>query len=99
MDRVVEFSRLLADPSRRAIFERLARAAMTERALAGALGLPRHAVAHHLHALKVAGLVSGKRESFYRVDCAAVARLRRHLDAAWSRSVARAFLAQAMSSC
>src|SRR5215475_3024518 len=53
----------LADPTRRALFERLARegeltvAALTQRA-----GVSQPAVSQHLEALKQAGLVSDRRE-------------------------------------
>src|SRR5258707_13054428 len=53
----------LADPSRRAIFERLARGCeQTVRALTDQLGVSQPAVSKHLAVLKLAGLVLDRRE-------------------------------------
>ncbi|HEY3804384.1 MAG TPA: metalloregulator ArsR/SmtB family transcription factor [Kofleriaceae bacterium] len=61
----------LADPSRRAIFERLARgeAAVKDLTARGEISQP--AVSQHLAALRDAGLVAQRREGrlvYYRVD-------------------------------
>jgi DNA-binding transcriptional ArsR family regulator len=51
----------LADPTRRAIFERLARnGELTVRALTDKAGVSQPAVSKHLNVLKLAGLVRGR---------------------------------------
>lgn len=61
----------LADPTRRAIFERLARnGELTVRALTDKAGVSQPAVSKHLGVLKLAGLVHGRhegRQTHYRV--------------------------------
>ncbi len=53
----------LADPTRRAIFERLARGGeQTVRALTDKSGVSQPAVSKHLNILKLAGLVRGRHE-------------------------------------
>ena len=53
----------LADPTRRAIFERLARdSEQTVRVLTGHAGVSQPAVSKHLAALKLAGLVLDRRD-------------------------------------
>ncbi len=53
----------LADPTRRAIFERLCRdGEQTVRVLTGHSGVSQPAVSKHLGVLKLAGLVSDRRE-------------------------------------
>ncbi len=53
----------LADPTRRAIFERLSREGeLTVRALTDHSGVSQPAVSKHLGVLKLAGLVSGRHE-------------------------------------
>ena len=53
----------LADPTRRAIFERLCRdGEQTVRALTGPSGVSQPAVSKHLGALKLAGLVRDRRK-------------------------------------
>ena len=53
----------LADPTRRAIFERLARdGEQTVRVLTGHAGVSQPAVSKHLAALKLAGLVLDRRD-------------------------------------
>lgn len=55
--------RALGDPTRRALFERLAAGGEhTVHALTGAAGVSQPAVSKHLAVLKSAGLVSGRRE-------------------------------------
>jgi DNA-binding transcriptional ArsR family regulator len=61
----------LADPSRRAIFESLARGESAVGELTARFHISQPAVSQHLAALKEAGLVSGRREGrnvFYRVE-------------------------------
>lgn len=63
--------RTLGDPTRRALFERLAREGeLTVRALTGQSGVSQPAVSKHLGLLKLAGLVDDRRqgrETHYRV--------------------------------
>lgn len=62
----------LADPTRRAIFERLSRGGeQTVHALTAPSGVSQPAISKHLGALKLAGLVRNRRdgrETFYRAE-------------------------------
>jgi DNA-binding transcriptional ArsR family regulator len=61
----------LADPSRRAIFESLARGEAAVKDLTARFDISQPAVSQHLAALKDAGLVKGRREGrlvYYRVE-------------------------------
>jgi DNA-binding transcriptional ArsR family regulator len=63
--------RVLADPTRRAVFERLAAAEMSVRDLTAGFGISQPAISQHLGALRAAGLVRERREgrfAFYRAD-------------------------------
>ena len=64
--------RTLGDPTRRAIFERLARdGEQTVHALTGQAGVSQPAVSKHLAVLKLAGLVRDRpqgRQTFYSAD-------------------------------
>jgi DNA-binding transcriptional ArsR family regulator len=63
--------RALADPSRRAIFESLARGEAAVKDLTARFDISQPAVSQHLAALKDAGLVNGRREGrlvYYRVE-------------------------------
>jgi len=65
----------LADPTRRAIFERLCRGDQTVTALTAGAGVSQPAVSKHLAALKLAGLVRGRhqgRETHYSAQPAAL---------------------------
>jgi DNA-binding transcriptional ArsR family regulator len=77
---------LLGDPSRRAIFELLARRPLSVGELAQQLPISRPAVSQHLRALKDAGLVvdqaAGTRR-VYRLNPDGVAALRAWLDRVW----------------
>lgn len=76
----------LADPTRLAIFERLAREPSAVGALAAGLPVSRPAVSQHLGVLKKARLVREQREGtrrIYRVDLDGLAELRRYLDGFW----------------
>ena len=58
-----ELFKTLADPTRRAIFERLCRdGELTVRALTDRAGVSQPAVSKHLRVLKLARLVRGRRE-------------------------------------
>jgi DNA-binding transcriptional ArsR family regulator len=81
----------LGDPTRRAIFERLAERPMAVGELARGLPVSRPAVSQHLRVLKAAGLVSEQPEGtrrVYRVDAAGIAALRAYFDAFWDRALA-----------
>lgn len=81
----------LGDPTRRAIFARLAVRPSAVGDLARELPVSRPAVSQHLKVLKDAGLVidqaAGNRR-IYRVEPAGVARLREELDRFWSNALA-----------
>jgi DNA-binding transcriptional ArsR family regulator len=76
----------LGDPTRRAIFERLARGASAVGDLAANLPVTRPAVSQHLRVLKEAGLVTqlvqGTRH-IYRIDPRGIGAMREWLDAHW----------------
>jgi DNA-binding transcriptional ArsR family regulator len=89
----------LADPTRRAIFERLREGPRPVGELARELPVSRPAVSQHLRVLKEAGLVSERRNGtrrLYRVEPDAVAELRAYFDDFWSRAL-EAFKAAAES--
>ena|SRR2546423_32140 len=76
----------LADPTRRAIFERLRRGPQPVAALARGLPVSRPAVSQHLKVLKDAGLVSDRADGarrIYRVDPAGLGAIRAWLDQFW----------------
>lgn len=78
---------LLGDPSRRAIFELLARRPCSVQELADSLPISRPAVSQHLKVLKDGGLVVSQAEGtrrIYRVDPRGVTALRAWLDGVWS---------------
>ena len=80
----------LADPTRRAIFERLGRRPMSVGELAAGFTVSRPAVSQHLKALKEARLVKHRKsgtQNIYRVDPEGIAALRRYLDNLWSRAL------------
>ena len=63
--------RALADPSRRAIFERLTRGEAAVKDLTANFDISQPAVSQHLATLRSAGLVAERREgrlSYYRVE-------------------------------
>ncbi|HEY4340946.1 MAG TPA: metalloregulator ArsR/SmtB family transcription factor [Steroidobacteraceae bacterium] len=74
----------LADPTRRAIFERLSRRGeQTVHALTAPSGVSQPAISKHLNALKSAGLVRDRRqgrETFYRADPKGLASLINWID-------------------
>ena len=66
-----EILRALADPTRRAIFERLARREMSVSELKAGFDVSQPAISQHLAALRGAGLVTERREgkfAYYRID-------------------------------
>ena len=81
----------LADPTRRAIFERLARAPSAVGELARELPVSRPAVSQHLKVLKSAGLVTDQAAGtrrVYSVDSAGVAASREYFEQFWQQSLA-----------
>ena len=80
----------LGDPSRRAIFERLAAAPASVGDIAAGLPVTRSAVSQHLRVLKEAGLVSetpdGTRR-IYRLDPSGIGAVRDWLDAQWASAL------------
>ena len=81
----------LADPTRRAIFERLADEPQSVGSLAAQLPVRRPAVSQHLKALKEAGLVEDQAQGtsrIYRIDPNGLGPIRRWLDQQWERSLA-----------
>jgi DNA-binding transcriptional ArsR family regulator len=61
----------LADPTRRAVFERLCRREMSVAEITAGFSVSQPAISQHLAALRRAGLVSERREgrrAFYRSD-------------------------------
>jgi DNA-binding transcriptional ArsR family regulator len=81
----------LGDPTRRAIFERLADHPRAVGELAGELPVSRPAVSQHLKVLKDAGLVIDRplgTRRIYHVDPDGVGALRTELDRFWNQAVA-----------
>jgi DNA-binding transcriptional ArsR family regulator len=81
----------LADPTRRAIFERLIEQPSAVGDLAEELPVSRPAVSQHLKVLKDAGLVVDRRagkQRIYQVDPEGLAALRAELDRFWTKTLA-----------
>ena len=80
----------LADPTRRAVFERVATRPVSVGELAAALPVSRPAVSQHLRVLKEAGLVSdgaaGTRR-IYRMNPQGLDHLRAYLDHFWNHAL------------
>jgi len=82
----------LADPTRRAIFERVARSPSAVGELARELPVSRPAVSQHLKILKAAGLVtdhSAGARRVYSADPAGIAVIRDYFEQVWQQSLAR----------
>src|SRR3954453_9811733 len=80
----------LADPTRRAVFERIAERPSAVGELAGELPVSRPAVSQHLKVLKEAGLVIDEPDGtrrIYRVDPEGVDALRAYLDQFWNQAL------------
>ena len=80
----------LGDPTRRAIFERLARGGRPVGELARELPVSRPAVSQHLKVLKDAGLVIDRRAGsrrIYQLDPEGVGALRAYLDQFWNQAL------------
>jgi DNA-binding transcriptional ArsR family regulator len=81
----------LGDPTRRAIFERLADRPRAVGELAAELPVSRPAVSQHLKVLKDAGLVIDRRAGnrrIYQVNPTGVGALRDYFDQFWNRALA-----------
>ena len=81
---------VLGDPTRRAVFERVARAPAAVGDIAAGLPVSRPAVSQHLKVLKDAGLVhevaAGTRR-IYRLDPRGIGAMRDRLDAYWAQAL------------
>lgn len=80
----------LGDPTRRAVFERLASGPQPVNKLAAGLPVSRPAVSQHLRVLREAGLVSERREGTRRIYALAprgLADLRGYFDTFWSQAL------------
>lgn len=81
----------LGDPTRRAIFERLAAGPRPVGELARELPVSRPAVSQHLRVLKEAGLVVDRQvgtRRIYAVDPAGVGAVRAYFDQFWNQALA-----------
>jgi DNA-binding transcriptional ArsR family regulator len=81
----------LADPTRRAVLERVAASPRTVGEIAAGLPVSRPAVSQHLKVLKDAGLVTDEARGtsrVYRLDPQGLGPLRRWLDEQWEQSLA-----------
>lgn len=80
----------LADPTRRAVFERLGSGPKPVATIAAGLPVSRPAVSQHLKVLKDAKLVRDTRDGtrrLYQLDPEGVARLRAHFDQMWTKAL------------
>ena len=80
----------LADPTRRAIFERLMMLPRSVTEIAGDLPVSRPAVSQHLQALKAAGLVkvtSNGASNEYTIDARGVRHLRKYTEQFWDQAL------------
>ena len=76
----------LADPTRRAVYERVRRRPQAVGELARALDVSQPAVSQHLKVLRSARLVRARREGtrrIYSADAEGLAELRRYIDRMW----------------
>jgi DNA-binding transcriptional ArsR family regulator len=81
----------LADPTRRAVFERLRRGPRPVGEIARELPVSRPAVSQHLRVLKDAGLVRERREgtrNYYSLNGDGLAELREYVEAFWDDALA-----------
>ena len=80
----------LGDPTRRAIFERLADGPLPVGEIARGLPVSRPAVSQHLKVLKDAGLVVARPDGnrrIYQADPEGLAELRSYLEQFWSKAL------------
>ena len=81
----------LGDPTRRAIFERLAKGPRTVGELAEGFPVTRPAVSQHLRILKDADLIFDRADGtrrYYQVNPAGLEAVRHYLDRFWDRALA-----------
>lgn len=82
-----DFLRLIADPTRRAIFLELMNGETCNCELAGLLGLPQNLISHHLRQLREAELIQVRRDArdqrwlYYSINPEALARIHQELGA------------------
>jgi DNA-binding transcriptional ArsR family regulator len=80
----------LADPTRRAIFERIKLRALPVGQIAEAFPVSRPAVSQHLRVLKDAGLVTERKQGarrLYRADPAGLASLHGYIEEFWHEAL------------
>ena len=80
----------LGDPTRRAIFERLAAGPLPVVEIARTLPVSRPAVSQHLKVLKQAGLVTDRADGtrrLYAIDPSGVAAVRKYFDRFWDHAL------------
>ncbi|HMD75654.1 MAG TPA: metalloregulator ArsR/SmtB family transcription factor [Steroidobacteraceae bacterium] len=80
----------LADPTRRAVFERLRRGPASVGQLAAGLPVSRPAVSQHLKSLRLAGLVNARSQGtrrVYDIDTDGLGELRRWLETFWDEAL------------
>ncbi|MGA3124044.1 MAG: metalloregulator ArsR/SmtB family transcription factor [Polyangiaceae bacterium] len=80
----------LGDPTRRAIFERIAKGPLAVVEIARTLPVSRPAVSQHLRVLKDAGLVADRAEGtrrVYSIDQAGLAAVREYFDRFWDKAL------------
>lgn len=90
---------LLADPTRRRIFERVAEQPRSVGDIAAGLPVSRPAVSQHLKALRDAGLISSHREGTRHIYAArpeALGELREYVEGIW-RDVLQSYAARGKS--
>jgi DNA-binding transcriptional ArsR family regulator len=91
MNAAIDAFSALGDPTRRAIFERVAAGPIAVGALASGLPVSRPAVSQHLKVLKAAGLVTESADGarrIYRLDPRGVGAMRDWLDQHWGGALA-----------
>lgn len=86
----IEALGVLADPTRRQLFEKLAAGPLAVGELAREVPVTRPAVSQHLKVLKTAGLVFDRQQGtrrLYQVDPSGVAAVRDYLDSFWGQAL------------
>ena len=87
MSRHADVLQARADPTRRAILDRLRKEPLSVGDIAAGLPVSRPAVSQHLRVLESAGLVRPRREAtrhVYSVELRGIVALRRYLDSFWN---------------
>ena len=83
---------ILADPTRRAIVDKLRRGPATVQTIADTLPVSRPAVSKHLKLMLDAGVVRMETDGtrhFYEIDLKKIDEVRRYLDSFWDTALAR----------